>query len=424
MRYKAMVLGVGFLLTMPQTVYAGTQNYQTEVINSISIGDISISLDEFELDSDGNLIPYQDNKTVLPGQMVDKIVQITNQANRAWIRAKIEYTSDDGIQGMSDDMVTMSEKTWKKVGDYYYFTEPLDRDTIEFIRAVRIPPEWDETYSDKSFTVMITVDAVQEANFTPDFTSDSPWFGTVIETCVHSTYDTMHVEEQNFSITFESGAEGLVKVGDDFFSNFGNLMPGDVVSDTVSLHSSYNRPVSIYFRTDTIAADELLHAVEIEIKNSKKLIYSGTLDGAIKENVQLALLKNGEYAELSYTLRVPASLDNRYALSQTKTEWIFSAELENSEGGEGGGGGASSDSGGNENSKKTEIKPANPIISPFPGLMESAKEVVKEISLLIPKLGDESKTALLLFICILSGMMAGLLLLIPRKRRRKEYEKK
>lgn len=421
MRCKAIVLGTVFLLAASQAVYAGTQDYQTEVINSISIGDISITLDEFELDADGNLIPYQDNKTVLPGLKIDKIVKITNQANRAWIRAKIEYTSDDGIQGMSDDMVTMGAESWKKIGDYYYLTEPLGQsETAEFIRTVRIPPEWDETYSDKSFAVVITADAVQEANFIPDFTSESPWFGTVIETCVHSKYDTVHVGEQSFSIAFEGGAEGLVKVGDDFFSNFGDLMPGDIVSDTVNLRNSYHKPVSLYFRTETSAADELLHAVEIEIRNNEKVIYAGSLDGAITENVQLAFLQSGESAVLSYTLHVPASLDNRYALSKAETKWIFSAELKKT-----GGGSSSSSEGSKSTAPKPGVKPANPIITPFPGLMESAKEAMEEISLLIPKLGDEDKTAVLLFICIFSGMAAELLLFIPKRKgkRRKGHEK-
>ena len=54
------------LALMPLPAYAAT--YQTEVTNGVSIGDVSISLKEYEYDESGKEIPYQDNKVILPGQ--------------------------------------------------------------------------------------------------------------------------------------------------------------------------------------------------------------------------------------------------------------------------------------------------------------------------------------------------------------------
>lgn len=347
---KRIFLLASFLSLLAAGTSSAAASYETEVINNVGFGDVSIGLEEFELDEDGNEIPYENDKLVIPGQKVDKIVRITNQANTAWIRAKLEYTSDDGIKGLSDHMVTLADLDgWIKAGDYYYYTGPVEKDaSIEFTKEVRIPAEWDGSYADKSFSIVITADAVQTANFTPDFTSQDPWFGTVIETCVHTSYDPAQAGNEAFSVVFEGGADGLVKTGEDFFSNWGELMPGDTMSDKVQVKNTYSRPVTIYFRTETVADDMLLKALQLEIKNGDTVIYSGTMDGAITDKVTLAYLRYGEDAELTYTLHVPAELNNAYALSATKTKWVFSAQLKSSGGG-GGGGGSSSGSGGGSN---------------------------------------------------------------------------
>jgi len=186
MRHKIFLLAVMLSLLAAGTSYAAT-SYETEVINNVGIGDISIGLEEFELD-------------------------------------------ESGIEGLSDYMVTLDSNQWVKVGDYYYYIVPVDKDvSIDFVKEVRIPTEWDESYADKSFSIVVTADAVQADNFTPDFKSDDPWFGTVIETCVHTSYTSVQAEDEAFSVVFEGGAEGLVRTGDDFFANWGELMPGDTV---------------------------------------------------------------------------------------------------------------------------------------------------------------------------------------------------
>lgn len=205
---KIFLLAALLSLLAAGTASAAT-SYETEVINNVGIGDISISLEEFELDENGNEVPYENDKVVLPGQKVDKIVRITNEANTAWIRAKLEYTSDDGIRGLSDHMVTLDSDEWIKAGDYYYYLEPVEKDSfIDFVREVRIPTEWDESYADKSFSIIVTADAVQTDNFTPDFTSEDPWFGTVIETCVHTVYSPVQAGRLHFPWHLKEGQKG------------------------------------------------------------------------------------------------------------------------------------------------------------------------------------------------------------------------
>lgn len=313
-------------------------SWEEEVTNRTGIGDVSIRLEELELDAEGNEIPYINGKTVLPGQRISKIVRITNEAEPAWIRAKLQYVSEDGIQGMSDGMVSLASEQWVRSEEYYYYTVPIGRGgCIDFIREVRIPPEWDGAFTGKSFSVIVTADAVQRDHFTPDFTAGKPWFGMVIETCVHAGDMLDPAGNEEFFVVFEGGAQGLISFGENFFSNWGRLMPGDTVSDKVRIKNSGSRPVTVYFRAETIADDMLLKQLELEINSAGRKLYSGTMDGAVKK-VALASLRQGEEEELTYRVHVPEELNNRYALAETRTKWIFSAELEGAGGKESGGG--------------------------------------------------------------------------------------
>lgn len=384
----------GVLTMTPCMAYAG--EYTTEVTNSVTLGDVSISLSEYELDEDGKEVPYQNDKQVLPGQTVDKIVRITNNANASWIRVKAEYTSEEGLDSLSDEELTLADGDWEKIGDYYYYKKPVAKDeSVDFLKRVKIPASWDSTYAEKGFSIILTADAVQEANFTPDWSAGDPWFGTVIETCVHTSYDPKLAGNQTFSVMFENGADGLVKTEEDFFSNWTSLMPGDTVSGQVALKNNYRRTVTMYFKTETIADDALLKALHLEIKNGDTVLYSGAMDGAITEKVKIASLAMNEEAVLTYTVSVPKELNNSYALSKTQTKWIFSAYMSSSSGGGGGGshktaGGGSNNYGpgmtkgttGQNQTGETGSTGQTPEPGPIP--------IPEPIKQLIPKLGDSN----------------------------------
>lgn len=52
---------------------------------------------------------------------------------------------------------------------------------------VTIPAAWTSKAQDRVLGLTVTAEAVQAANFTPDFNSESPWGDTEIEQCVHET---------------------------------------------------------------------------------------------------------------------------------------------------------------------------------------------------------------------------------------------
>ena len=233
---SAVIVGMG---TVP--VYARSE---VSVINHVGIGNVNIELTKSSLNDQGEKVSFDDEQVVVPGQTVDEIVEVSNLANDAWIRMKVTF-EDSTIDQLDDSLLGISDN-WIKRGEYYYYTKPVERgDTTEFMKDVKIPSTWDESLSDKKMELHFTADAVQVKNFTPDFDSDDPWFGTLIEKSVTDEYVIPNTKNDLFSVSYEGGAEGLVKVGDDFFSNWGDLMPGDVVSDTVTVANKYAKSVSL-----------------------------------------------------------------------------------------------------------------------------------------------------------------------------------
>lgn len=329
---KYIVLPVLLCMLFSMPAQAAESTYKTEVQNNIKLGQVAIELKEYELDTNGKEVPYQnDKKDILPGQKISKIVRITNNGNDAWIRVKVEYSSNDGIKGLSDDNIVLSGDKWERHGDYYYYKEPVKKDaSIDFMKEVVFPVEWGNDYVEKHLSINISADAVQTDNFTPDFTSDDPWFGTLIEERVYEPFTNENTSSDKFSVEFRNGADGLVRIGDDFFHNFGTALPGDTLTDYVTIGNNYHRQVHIYFNTETIDPDnEFLKKLKLTIKNGSTVIFDDTMEKAIGEDkkIDLGEYKDGDSSKLEFTIYVPKELTNKFALAETKTKWIFTASL-------------------------------------------------------------------------------------------------
>ena len=398
--------------TIPAVPVLAAGSYETQVTSEVQLGAVDIMLTETETDESGKEIGAIHGKLVTPGATVEDIVRVTNQANEAWIRIQINYDTENGELAFTDDMISPDPANWTRRGDYWYCTHTLETgDAEEFVRNIKIPHTWDSKDAGKEFEINIRADAVQAVHFTPDFESDDPWFGTVIEafTKKNTAWDTR--QKQAFSVSFEGGAEGLVQTGDDFFSNWERLMPGDTVSDTVKLANHYTRPVNLYFRTENTANDELLKQLHICIKNGDDIILDGKLADTIKDEVLLATLKNGDETQLSYTVSVPKELNNAYALSNTNTTWIFRAQLNSSgsSGSHSGGhkGGSDSDSGNGPGVEKKNPELPTPdssqgsTVSPDTPI-DKAIDTIKKY---VPKMGDDNVETIALCVMGTSGFL-------------------
>lgn len=314
---------------------AGTYAYFSDVVtvkNRISLGDVNIGLKEYEL-RDGKEIPYENGKVVLPGDSISKIPRITNYGEPCWIRARLTFgNSGEGLEGLSDELLSGFSPDWVKLGEYYYYTKVVGRlETVTLFRSVKIPAGWTEEHAGQKLTVEVRADAIQSANFSPDFQDMSPWGNQEIQLCVHETNGEEIRREKNVELTveFQGDAHKLVAVPDDFFANFDVAMPGDVLQDQVEISNTTAKTSEIFFHTGLICQREdrmdLLKKLGLSVRMDGRELYSGNLMALeLAEEVSLGLFRSGQKGILDFTVTVPPELDNAYALRDTMVKWYFS----------------------------------------------------------------------------------------------------
>ena len=171
-------------LTSGSSVLGAVRQFSTEVDNEVMTGDISISIQEYQWNEEGERVPYIDGKRVVPNEKAVKIVTIVNEAEPAWIRAKAEFSGFAGTAG-GEAVLEGIPDGWIKCGAYYYWTRPAEKgEELLFFDHVRIPGDWSEEEGEKKFAIDVTAQAIQQAHFIPDFQSENPWFGIPIEQCL------------------------------------------------------------------------------------------------------------------------------------------------------------------------------------------------------------------------------------------------
>ena len=308
----------------------------TAVQNHIRTGDISIGIQEYE-EKNGAEVIYtgSEGRTVLPSQSVSKIPRITNYAQPCYLRVKIQTSGETPgeetvqIQGMPEG--------WVYAGEHYYWTQPLKTgESVDAFQRITIPSGWTEDESDKTFGITVTAEAVQSDHFFPDFQADQPWGDLETEICVHERDGAVtEVEKryQSMSVTYEGPARNLVAVPEDFFENLGAAMPGDSLSDTVTLRNTTETEAEFFFRTEipeelTEAQRDLMEQFELEITQEGRLLYAGDLgtEPTGTEPVSLGVYRPGEEGSIHFTLKLPAELNNAYARRETFVNWIFSVQ--------------------------------------------------------------------------------------------------
>lgn len=157
------------------------------------------------------------------------------------------------------------------------------------------------------------------------------------------------------SVTFQGKSQGFALDGHnqltatDLFGNFKNLMPGDSVSETITIrnvardcdyiklyiravpHSDGgNPPASSYVNEleNVASMEDFLSQLYMEVYQGSSRIYHGSpdeLDG-FQDNVYLGRYKKNQGTTLTVTLKVPADLDNEYAFRAGEVDWVFTVE--------------------------------------------------------------------------------------------------
>ena len=153
------------------------------------------------------------------------------------------------------------------------------------------------------------------------------------------------------SITFDGFSEGFdFQPGSeytetDLFDSFKGVMPGDVLTETITFTNSATDCdfVQLYMRAiahdeqsnplsekvaevETVSTmTEFLSQLSMKVWNGTELIYEASpdeLDG-LANNVLLGTFRNGETTTLTVELTVPIELGNKFANRVGEVDWVF-----------------------------------------------------------------------------------------------------
>ena len=338
---KRVKIAAGFL-SLGILGISGVYGYFSDtlqVVNHISTGDIKISVQEYEKKGTKE-VPYSNSGRGLPGEVVSKIPRITNHALPCWIRARILYANDrKELEGLDDTDLSGVPAKWIRRGEYYYYTSILKKnETVDLFQSVHIPTSWKKEHELQKLGLTIQTEAIQAANFTPDFSAMSPWGNQLIQECVHEENGTMTCKkpQTRLSVEFNRKAHKLMSVPGDFFTNLGTAMPGDILTDTITVSNTTDKTTEILFRTSTEGRTReqlaMLGEVKLAVALGNQILYSGTLDSAeLGQNKSLGKLLPGQEGNMKFRLEIPAGWDNRMAQKKTDVTWIFTVNEEESE---------------------------------------------------------------------------------------------
>lgn len=155
-------------------------------------------------------------------------------------------------------------------------------------------------------------------------------------------------------VTYEGGAEKFVFLPGseytetDLFENFKGVMPGDVITQEITVQNNYTKAekVNIYLRAvvhdeqgnplseevarteDLVSMQDFLSQLTMTVKQGDKVLFSASpdeLDG-LKENVLLGTFPGRSKTILTVELSVPFELGNEYANRVGEVDWVFTAE--------------------------------------------------------------------------------------------------
>ncbi len=133
----------------------------------------------------------------------------------------------------------------------------------------------------------------------------------------------------------------------DLFDNFKGVMPGDTLTETVTVKNTASCCdfIKVYLRADihgnrnplspevaksemVVSMEDFLSQLSMRVWNGDTLIYEASpdeLDG-LQNNVYLGTLRRSESLELFVELAVPVDLGNEYSDRVGEVDWVFVVE--------------------------------------------------------------------------------------------------
>lgn len=311
-------------------IYAFSNTSILSIKNDINTGAVNIELQEYTI-SNGKEVVYDEGEeqSVVPGQVISLIPRVTNSGDSSYIRTKIKYEAEDNLtKSVAESNIDNSSGNWVKRGEYWYYKNALKpAETVDLFKELTIPNDISNNRQGEILQLNITVEAIQADNFNPDFDLDLPWRGVEIEKATDNSYKMDKVQlNSNVKIEYENNAELYMSVPDDFFAKLGHVVPGDSITQEVTINNKTSDEVEYFVSTNksdglSDKEIELLKKLELVIKNDNTTIYKGSVYPLDK--VSIGKYKSKALTNVKFTITVPSELGNEYSALNTAMNWRF-----------------------------------------------------------------------------------------------------
>lgn len=315
---KLFLLGsILFLIMSISGIYSlADEINKTE--NGLSTSAVDISIEEYNKD---NEIFVDDEKRIMPGDEVILIPRIKNLGIDCYLRAKVTYTIDQEVQN-DLELIEGNYTSWNKIGEYYYYDKILEKGkSLDLFNKFKVP-DLASNYQGSTIIIHIVVEAVQARNF------DNNWDNVVIKESVDRTYDIDY--NGSTSIIYENDVYNYIDIDNHFFSNLGNLLPGDKIKEEVTIANDNRSKKEFFFATDYGEINDLelslLQKIALKIKDEEGNVLIET-NLKNKQKQSLGIFSKNKSKKIIIELSLPADIDNDYSKIFTKINWKFSYDV-------------------------------------------------------------------------------------------------
>lgn len=292
-----------------------------------STGAVDISVDVYTINNGKETLLNGKNKVALNGNM-SYIPRITNHAESCYVRVRLTAKTDTQNIAIIKDLYGV-EREWKKIGEYLYYTKPLDRGkSVDICRGFYVPEDWNYMQSN-DMRVKITADAIQSKNFKPDFDSERPWHNTVI---TESYIDDDYTVNNAVSMRGTQGiklvcinSKGDIEIDSDTLFRDRIFMPGDEYTEAFTITNMTKKEADIMFRAE-FEESHLLNMLKMRIDktDSGETFYNGSAAGeSLREAKQIMRIAPGESRTIHVTLKLPEEAGNNYQANEDSATWYF-----------------------------------------------------------------------------------------------------
>lgn len=344
-----MILLLVFVFSVGGTLAAWQSSSST--INKVTIASVNGIINEV----------YDQGQTVLPGDTIDKIVNVKNTGTAdSIVRVKVEKAwgedrDQNGIliinQSLPTDNIQITFDTvdwYYDVSDGYYYykhvLEPGESTVAPLFKEFHVTNDTDNEFENMQADIKISMECIQAGeNAVSYWGKDLKQLGIAyIKPAKPATDTSVIFVNPQHAFRFE-GADG-----GNLFANFKNLIPGENASQVINITNEYEQNTAIYLRADitdqpqaTVETRDLIdkllkeYATIVITDDNGKVIYQGpvwgNLDGrtngdSMKDQILLGEFVMNDMRKYNVSISLDSDMDNEYQNLLGLIKWVFSAE--------------------------------------------------------------------------------------------------